>query len=457
MSTAIKVGIFLVAGIVLFCIGLFLIGNQAQLFGSHFVVYTQFNNIDTLQTGATVRVSGMNAGQIAGITVPSGPTKEFRLKLSVDKKFRPIVRGDSLASIETEGMVGNKFVNIQKGSESSPECPPGCTLPSQESVSMGELMRQGSQIASSLGTTVSKVNTLMKELSPKIEQVASNSVGMTGNLNAITAGMRQGRGAAGKLLIDPTVASNVDKTVSNAEQASSDLKHASSSVNSMISDVRSKDLTVLHQSLQNTQAMTGQMNHAVTTFLAKGNHSQDTATALRDTVHSAQRASTNLAADTEALKHNFFFRGFFNRRGFYDFSTITPSKYEASRFVKKPKARVWIPAAGLFQTGTDGSQELTKVGQSILDQSMSDLVPYLPNNPVVVEGYSNTGMPDQQYLTSRQRALAVRDYLDSHFHLKPNRVGIMPFADHPPAGVHKKTWDGVCLVLVVSKLQDGLF
>ena len=97
----------------------------------------------------------------------------------------------------------------------------------------------------------------------------------------------------------------------------------------------------------------------------------------------------------------------------------------------------------------DGSQQLSKIGQSIVDQYMSELVPYLPNNPMVVEGYSTTGMPDQRYLASRQRAMEVRQYLESRFHLDPKRVGIMPFGDHPP--VDRQVWDGVCLVLVVSK------
>jgi hypothetical protein len=82
---------------------------------------------------------------------------------------------------------------------------------------------------------------------------------------------------------------------------------------------------------------------------------------------------------------------------------------------------------------------------------MSDLVPYLPNNPLVIEGYAATGMPDRRYLASRQRAVEVRQYLESHFHLNPKLVGVMPLADQPPRGAGKKMWDGICLVLVVSK------
>lgn len=82
---------------------------------------------------------------------------------------------------------------------------------------------------------------------------------------------------------------------------------------------------------------------------------------------------------------------------------------------------------------------------------MSRLVPYLPNNPMMVEGYATGGPADQRYLTSRQRALEAREYLLSRFHLDSSRVGIMPMGDRPPASIGKEAWDGICLVLIVSK------
>ncbi len=447
MSKKVKVGIFLVGGIALFCVGLFLIGSREQLFAHHFVIYTQFNNVDTLQTGAKVRVSGMDAGEITEIQVPKGPSSEFRLTMKVDNKLHPIIRKDSVASIETEGMVGNKFVNIKKGDANSPECPSGCTLPSQESTSMGDLMREGGKLAKMLESTVGDVHNradtaiqnitdlaghadgLIVGVTPKVEKIASNGVGLSGNANDVMAGVRQGHGVAGKLLTDNRAGAEVDQTIANAEQASANAVQASRNVNTM----------------------TSQLNHAVGTFLAPGKNNEPTAMALRDAVQGAQQTMTNLADDTEALKTNFFFRGFFNRRGFYNLAVLTPEKYESSEFVKKPKARIWIPAAELFTSRADGSQQLTAAGRSVLDKSMSKLVSYLPDNPVVVEGYAATGLPDQRYLASDQRAIAVRQYLESRFHLDPNRVGIMPLRGRPPAHTGKQTWDGVCLVLVVSK------
>lgn len=462
-------GIFLVGGVLLFSFGLFLIGSRKQIFAHHFTVYTEMAKMDTMQAGAPVRVAGMDAGQVTGIQIPKNPASKFRLTLEIDEKFHPIVRKDSTTTIETAGMVGSKYVDIAQGSANSPECPAGATLPSKEAAGMDELMQQGNAIAKDVQATIKDLRTradaaiqnvtnlsghadgMIVSVRGDVKKITSNGAQIASNANAITAGVRQGRGTAGKLLTDDAVASDVTTTISNVKQTTANADQASQKVNTMLSDVQQKDLPDVHKTIDNTQAMTQQLNQAVGTFLAKGNQNENTAMALRDTVHGAQQTMTNMADDTEAVKHNFFLRGFFKRRGFYNLDQITPSKYASSEFVKKPHARVWLAAAGLFTIRPDGTQELTGTGRSILDQSMSDLVPYLPNNPIVIEGYATNGMPDQRYLASRQRAIEVRQYLESRFHLNSKLVGVMPLAGQPPAGAGKEMWDGICLVLVVSK------
>lgn len=462
MSKSIKVGIFLVGGIAVFCLGLFLIGSRKQLFGHHFVAYVRFRNVDTLEPGSMVRVAGMKAGKVESVSVPKGPSSKFRLKLDIDQKFQPVVRRDSVATIQTEGMVGNKFVNIAIGSDSSPECAPGCTLTGKKRVSMGALMRQGKKLAKQLNSTISDLHQRADKAITNISNAAGhanglivavkpNVVGMTKNGNAIMANIRHGHGAAGKLLANKKVAANVTQTIANAKQATANLKDTTHKADQMVAKVEKKDLPEVHATLANTKAATHRVNKAVGAILSKGKNNESTAVAIRNTVQQTQHATANLADDTDAIKHNFFFRGFFHRRGFFDLQTLTPAKYARSEFVKKPRVRVWIHAARLFESGAEGAQKLTGKGRAILDQSMSALVGYLPNNPIVVEGYAAKGMASKEYTVSRERAVAVRRYLVAHFHLKPKRVGVMPMGAHPPARTGKKQWNGVCLVLVVWK------
>jgi len=443
----ILVGVFIIAGVLLFAVGLFLIGSRKQVFAHHYTLYTDFDKIDTLTSGAKVRVSGMDAGQVTDIGIPRSPSGRFRFKLEVDQKFRPIIRQDSVVSIETEGMVGNKFLDIKKGGENSPECPDNGTLPSKEPFELSDLMQQGNGLVKSAQTTIDDirmqsvnaikhVTTLVGHVDGTVvdsrgdvKAITSNGAKLTGNANEIVSSIKEGQGAAGKLLTDKTVASNVSATIADAKATSDNAKQAAEKAN----------------------AMTTQLDRAVNNFLKSNDQNQNTADRLRDTVDAANEAAANVQDDSEAIKHNFFLRGFFKRRGFYNLDDLTPEKYVSTEFVKKPRVRIWTPSAGLFNSHPDGTVELSNEGREILNQDMSEMVRYLPNNPIMVEGYSAQGTPDQKYMTSRKRAIAVRDYLESNFHIDRKFVGIMPLRDRPPRGAGRETWDGVCLVVVLSK------
>src|SRR5260370_620285 len=109
-SRAVAVGAFVIAGVLLFGVGLFLIGDRRLLFSDTFEVYAEFANIAGLQNGAKVRVAGLDAGEVDTIHVPANPSARFRVKLRIREDVHPLIRVDSVASIQTDGLVGNKFM-----------------------------------------------------------------------------------------------------------------------------------------------------------------------------------------------------------------------------------------------------------------------------------------------------------------------------------------------------------
>lgn len=468
-SRAIKVGIFLLSGAVLFCVGLFLIGNHNQFFGSHYAVYTSFSNVDTLVSGARVRVSGMDAGQVSSIQIPSQPSAKFRLKLDVDRKFRDIIRQNSVASIETEGMVGNKFVNIAKGTNQSPECNPGCTLPSQEPFELSDLLGQGKNLMKTVQGTIHDVqdhadhaidnfakvggnaNGMILAMRGNVERIASNGAKITNGVHSIVAGVRDGRGTVGELLSNQQMAKDVADTVSQAKQTSTNVEQASAKANDIVAQFQKEKIPeAVQQTVANAKDTTQQIKGAVSDFLAGGPGNEKTADALRETVEDAHRATRNLASDTNAIKHNFFLRGFFHRRGFYTLA-FNRKEYESSDFVEHPNKRIWLSAESLFTKAADGSQQLTSEGRTELEHALSQVADNLPNNPVMVEGYADGGSPAEQYLASEQRAQDVKQYLESRFHLSPDLVGTIALEDKPPRAEGLRVWSGVCLSMVISK------
>src|SRR5438105_1476057 len=139
-SKVVGAGAFVVVGILLFTLALFMIGERRMLFEKRFPVYTEFGKLGQLELGAVVRVAGMDAGEVTDIHIPPSPAGRFRVKMEIREDLHGLVRTDSVANAQMEGLVGAMFVNIAPGSEKAPRVPPGGTVPSRDPLSMADLM-----------------------------------------------------------------------------------------------------------------------------------------------------------------------------------------------------------------------------------------------------------------------------------------------------------------------------
>src|ERR1700752_2938146 len=117
----VSIGLFVVGGLLLFGIGMSVIGDRHQVFARHTEYYSEFVNLAGLAKGAKVRVAGMDAGQVLAISVPDSPSSRFRVKWRIDAKLSGLVRADSVVTIGTEGVVGGTFMAVQPGSAQAPQ------------------------------------------------------------------------------------------------------------------------------------------------------------------------------------------------------------------------------------------------------------------------------------------------------------------------------------------------
>src|SRR3954452_3911120 len=104
------VGLFVLAGLALFTVGLFMIGDRQMAFAKKFIIYTEFKKITGLVPGGIVRVSGAKAGSIKQIVTPSTASGKFRIEVEIAEDLHALVRTDSVATIETEGLVGGSYL-----------------------------------------------------------------------------------------------------------------------------------------------------------------------------------------------------------------------------------------------------------------------------------------------------------------------------------------------------------
>jgi phospholipid/cholesterol/gamma-HCH transport system substrate-binding protein len=465
----VSIGLFVVGGLVLFGIGMFLIGDRHQVFARHIEYYSEFVNLAGLPTGAKVRVGGMDAGQVLVISVPDSPSSRFRVKWRIDAKLSGLIRADSVATIGTEGVVGETFVAVLPGSARAARAASLATIPSKEPAELSELLTRGNQLLGdadgmlkevdgrlniALGavtTAVSNVNDLVvgvKEgrgtagmllrddaLAQRLRQTVNTT---SSDLQEIMADLKAGRGPAGMLLRDEALAGRIRETVKNAQKASADLGLLVTDLNGRELPLKASDLMA---SLNNSAR---QVNDVIAEMAKPDEESMSAGANLRTALMNANTATSNLADTTEALKHNFLVRGFFKKRGYYNLGDISPEDYRREKaFTNPTNRRIWLTGSDLFETDRNGDEHLSAKGKAFLNGAKPDI-----ESPIIIEGYWSNGLPADQVRLSRSRAVMVRQYLQSHFHLDSRDLGFVPLKNSPPRELRRTTWDGVCIVVL---------
>src|SRR3984885_10715258 len=137
------VGIFIIAGVTLFALGIFLVGSSHEAFSRHVLLYTEFADRDGITKGSKVQVAGMDAGQVTKIDVPNSPNGQFRVQMKVDEQVHGLVRSDSVVTSDTEGDVGYTFVTIHAGSPNAAIEQADLVLHSKPPVNMSDLLSHG--------------------------------------------------------------------------------------------------------------------------------------------------------------------------------------------------------------------------------------------------------------------------------------------------------------------------
>src|SRR5580658_4836293 len=149
MSRVARLGAFIVVALAILVAGVFLIGNKEYLFSSTYRVKAQFDNVVGLSDGADVRVGGVHSGTVHSIELPHKPGEKVTVVMDLDKSTHEIIKQDSLASIETEGLLGSQYVAISFGSDGQAEVTDGELIQSVPPLVLGDMLKKASGILDS--------------------------------------------------------------------------------------------------------------------------------------------------------------------------------------------------------------------------------------------------------------------------------------------------------------------
>jgi phospholipid/cholesterol/gamma-HCH transport system substrate-binding protein len=357
-------------------------------------------------------------------------------------------------------LLGNKFLLIDTGTTGM--APPGSTLSSREPFEIGDLLAKIRETIKAIDSTVGDVKGNVSDATRTVAETAKHvdeiivaaqapverftaAAGrISEDTSAIIARVRSGEGTIGKLMNDDSVYKDIAGSAKHIESAMENLRRTSADVQELVSRFSSGGVPAdIERIAKNVSDSSDRVKILVASFQPADDGGDGVAGDIRATLTSSRQAMADLAEDLEALKHSFFFRGFFKDRGFYDLGSLSPAEYQSKEFEKNvTKERAWVQQTELFVVKANGTEELSVPGRKKLDDTMATFLQYTKDRAVIIEGYAEGGTVAEQFLASRERATKVRDYLVKKFTLSPEHIGVMPMGSAGGEG------DGIALVLL---------
>lgn len=305
-----KVGTFVIAGIVFLILTLYMIGKNRNLLGATFAIKARVNNVNGLVPGNNVRFKGIDVGTVKSITVENDSA--IIITMVIDEKMRPYLKKNAIASIGTDGLMGNKLININSQPGPADPLGPGDIILSRKPVETDEMLR-------TLNTTnenIEKITHNLYEITVKLnssqslwsllsdtaitrdlklavsdfKRAGSNTAILTENAGLLVNKFETGDGLAHKLFTDTTLSSQLALSVHEIREASGktsaimqglqrvvdDLQHGGGTAGLILSD------TLLRQKLFRSAS-------------------------------SIEQGTDRFNQNMEAMKHNFLFRRYFKK------------------------------------------------------------------------------------------------------------------------------------------------
>jgi len=194
MSRAARLGAFIVGTLAILVSGIFIIGGKQYLFTSTYRLNTKFASVAGLDAGAEVRVGGVHSGTVHSVELPNKPTDKITVRMDLDRSTHNIIKQDSIATIETEGLLGNEYVAISFGSGVGANVPDGGSIASEPPLKMADLLKKTDSMLDSS------------------QEALKNVTHATANLSSISAKIDGGQGTRGALVNDKAIYTHLDQT-----------------------------------------------------------------------------------------------------------------------------------------------------------------------------------------------------------------------------------------------------
>ncbi|MCL6495345.1 MAG: MlaD family protein [Ignavibacterium sp.] len=301
--TGAKLGIFIFIGSVLLVVGIFMLGNKDQLFVSTFTIRAYFQNTEGLRNGASVRFGGIDVGAVKEIKIIPDTSGRVEVSMRIKEEVRRFIKKDSRASIETEGLVGNKVVIITMGSDNAEPISDNGIILSKEPLSFADVIEE-------------------------TQGILAYTKEMTKNLADIVGKVNKGEGTIGKILYDEELYNAATNITKSADKNLTAITEDMRKVIALFDDLGKGVETIVKNTnnvvagidtlLQGVSEGKGVLGSLLTDQGTEGKSINKILDNLVQISEDTKTSASRLAENMEALKHNWLFKSYFEDRGYWD-------------------------------------------------------------------------------------------------------------------------------------------
>ncbi|HET7214254.1 MAG TPA: MlaD family protein [Terriglobia bacterium] len=219
--TQLRVGALIISALIVFAVGVFFISGKVGLWTSKYDLNTYFSGAESLRDGAQVRLAGIVVGNVSGIKLSpyNEPSKAVQIDMKVAKNYQDQIRTDSVATIETVGLLGEAYVDISRGGPGAKPIPDGGTVQSHEEADMKQIVQNANDVVSNLRV-------------------------LSSTLNDITKQIQHGQGSIGRLIYDEKFYNNLNETATDAQKLMTQLEAGHGTLGKLLTDETFYDRTV---------------------------------------------------------------------------------------------------------------------------------------------------------------------------------------------------------------------
>ncbi|MCI0420977.1 MAG: MlaD family protein [Acidobacteria bacterium] len=208
-----RVGILVIFSFTILAIAIILISGGAGFFTEKYELKTFLASANGLRKGSLVWLAGLEAGNVSAVNISSSPdpNRAVEVVMQVEKRYSQTIREDSIATLGSIGLLGDKYIDISRGSPGATPTPPGGEVKGSSEADIKKIMQNSNDLVANLGELVNKIDDITRKID-------------------------QGQGTIGKFINDPSMFNKLNRTVEEAHDLLATVKSGEGSIGRLISD-----------------------------------------------------------------------------------------------------------------------------------------------------------------------------------------------------------------------------